>query len=78
MKTVATFPGAIFWLSFSCVSLALLCMCLVRLPPDDVGVVPLAIDAEANIVEGEEDVSKAIHGASNNRAEREATLVEDA
>ncbi|CAK5264919.1 unnamed protein product [Mycena citricolor] len=35
MKTVATFPKAIFFVSIASLLLALLCVCCVRLPPDD-------------------------------------------
>lgn len=71
-KTVGSYPGAIFWLSFACLILALLCMCLVRLPPNDS--VPLFVDINANVVEGE-GVTTAV--SSRAMPEREATLVSD-
>lgn len=73
IKTVASYPGTIFWLAFTCVTLALLCMCLVRLPPHYV--VPLAVDINANAIEGE-DVDNTV--PSRAMPEREATLVNDA
>ena len=73
MKTVGVFPSAIFWLSFGCVAFALVCMCLVRLPPDNA--VPLAIDINANVLEGED--AEAVVPARV-VPEREATLVSDA
>ena len=67
MKTVATYPSAIFWLSFTCVTLALICVCLVRLPPNPE---PSASAQEAGV---DVDIESA---TVHLRPEREATLVD--